>query len=169
MGKWQIEPLTGEHDRSTFRCGKPSLDEFLQRLVTQYEKRNIGRTFVLVEPPDSLVLGYYTLASSSVPFANVPTSKSKKLPKHPVPVVLLARLAVDLSRQGTGMGTALLVDALRRALALSRQLGIHAVEVDAIDADAKAFYERFGFVPMVNDLLHLFLPIAVIEKEFGAI
>ena len=98
----RIERLCRIHDRAGFSCGKPSLDEFLRRLVTQYEKRDLGRTFVAVVPGDTKVCGYYTLASGGIAFQNLPAAAAKKLPRHPVPVVILARLAVDLGAQGKG-------------------------------------------------------------------
>jgi GNAT superfamily N-acetyltransferase len=109
------------------------------------------------------VCGYYTLASSAVHFDHVPTALTRKLPKHPVPVVLLGRLAVDQSAQGQGLGETLLMDALKRCLDLSQQIGVHAVEVQAIDDSARAFYEKYGFVPLLDGALHLFLPLTTVE------
>jgi GNAT superfamily N-acetyltransferase len=143
------------------------LDNFLRTLVSQYEKRRLGRTHVVVRPGEKRVLGYYTLASGAVSFANLPEQATKKLPRHPVPVILLARLALDQSVQGQGLGGFLLADALRRCLSLAGQLGVHAVEVDAIDDQAKAFYERYGFVALQDNPLHLYLPMATIEDAFG--
>ena len=167
MAEFRIERLDRSHDRAAFACGKPPLDEFIRRLVSQYEKRNLGRTYVAVAPGETRVSGYYTLASSSVAFQNLSGPAAKKLPKHPVPVVLIARLAVDSAAQGQGLGEALLMDALERCLALADTLGVHAVEVDAIDAQAKAFYERYGFVPLLDSELHLFLPVATIRDALG--
>ena len=163
MADWQIERLERGHVRDAFSCGKPPLDEFIHRLVSQYEKRNLGRTYVAVRPGEKQVLGYYTLASGSIPFQNIPEPSARKLPRHPVPVILLARLAVDQSVQGQGWGEGLLIDALQRGLGLADTLGIHAVEVDAIDQQAKAFYEKYGFVPLLDNEFHLFLPIATIQ------
>src|SRR5262245_57539398 len=84
MPDWRIERLTAAHERGSFSCGKASLDEFLRQLATQYERRNRGRTFVAVRPDDPTVHGYYTLASGSVAFANLPDDVSRKLPRHPI-------------------------------------------------------------------------------------
>lgn len=108
------------------------------------------------------MIGYCTLAAGAVAFEHLPAGASRKLPKHPVPVVLLARLAVDRPAQGKGLGEGLLVDALQRAVRLSAGLGVHAVEVDALDDTAAAFYRRYGFVPLLDDPLHLSLPIATV-------
>jgi GNAT superfamily N-acetyltransferase len=110
------------------------------------------------------VLGYYTLASGALSYQNLPESSARRLPRHPVPVILLARLAVDQSVQGKGWGEGLLVDALQRGLDLADKLGIHAVEVDAIDQQAKAFYEKYGFAPLLDNEFHLFLPTATIHS-----
>ena len=155
MAEWQIEALDREHSRGAFSCGKPPLDEFIRRLVSQYQKRNLGRTYVAVRPGERTVYGYYTLASGSVSFEHIPEAAARKLPRHPVPVVLLARLAVDQAVRGLGLGEALLIDALRRCLRLAEELGIHAVEVDAIDPQARGFYEKYGFVPLLDRELHL--------------
>lgn len=163
MADWIIGRLERSHDRQSFSCGQPALDAFLARLVSQYEKRNLGRTYVAVRPGGPRVIGYYTLASGSVAFENLPEPTARKLPKHPVPVVLLARLAVDQSAQGRGLGEALLLDALGRCLGLADTLGIHAVEVDAIDPSARAFYEKYGFTALPDGEFHLFLPLATVS------
>jgi GNAT superfamily N-acetyltransferase len=166
MDEWVIEPLSRAHERGEFCCGKGPLDQFLHSLVSQYEKRRLGRTYVVTRPSEKRVLGYYTLASGAVSFEKLPAKAAKKLPRHPVPVVLLARLAVDQSTQGQGLGRVLLTDALRRCLALANQLGVHAVEVDAIDEQAKAFYEKYGFVALEDNPRHLYLPIATLAAAF---
>lgn len=163
MTEWMIEPLAKDHERTTFTCGKSSLDDFIRTRVSQYQKRRLGQTFVAVRQASRQVLGFYTLAAGAVSFEILPSDKSRKLPKHPVPVVLLARLAVDQSAQGMGLGEILLLDALQRAFELSLRLGIHAVEVNAIDETAAAFYVKYGFVPLIDDRLHLYLPIATLE------
>src|SRR6516165_6128844 len=109
MGNWQISPLDRSHQRGEFCCGKAPLDEFIRSLVSQYEKRKLGRTYVAILPGDRKVQGYYTLSSGAVPFQNLPSHTAKKLPKHPVPVALLGRLAVDKSAQGRGLGEELLM------------------------------------------------------------
>ena len=162
MDEWRIERLAHGHVREGFDCGKSSLDDFLHGLVTQYEKRNLGRTHVAIREGDERVLGYYTLASGAIDAESLPVKRGKKLPRHAVPVVLLARLAVDRSVHGRGLGGFLLRDALARSLDFSGKLGIHAVVVDALDAEAKAFYERFGFLPLTDNEMRLFLPLSTI-------
>lgn len=104
MGTWAIEPFGTHHERTGFSCGKPSLDEFLHTRVGQYEKRRLGKTFVAVPRGESRVIGYYTLAAGAVVFKHLPLHAARKLPKHPLPVVLLARLAVDQTFSGETIG-----------------------------------------------------------------
>ena len=164
MGEWRIERLDRGHVREGFDCGKPSLNDFLHTLVSQYEKRDLGRTYVALLGEDPRVLGYYTLASGSIEAESLPANQAKKLPRHAVPMVLLARLAVDQGVHGQGLGGLLLRDGLTRSLALSETLGIHAVVVDALDAKAKTFYERFGFMSLTEDPMRLFLPLSTIRS-----
>ena len=167
MVEWIVEPFDKQHDRDGFTCGKPPLDDFIRARVSQYEKRRLGKTFVAVTKGEPKILGYYTLAAGAVSYQHLPIDTSRKLPKHPVPVVLLARLAVDQSAQGKRLGEGLLLDALQRALDLSVGLGVYAVEVDAIDDDAVKFYQKYGFAPLLDDPLHLYLPTVTIETLLG--
>jgi GNAT superfamily N-acetyltransferase len=164
MDDWRIERLQRSHIRDRFDCGKSPLDDFIRTLVSQYEKRNLGRTYVAIRAADPHVLGYYTIASGAVTFDTIPAEIARKLPRHPVPAVVIARLAVDQSSQGQRLGERLLLDALARSLELSDRLGIHAVVVDAIDAEAKAFYQKYRFIPLLDNELHLYLPISTIRE-----
>lgn len=166
MAEWQIEPLADLHERGEFSCGKAPLDVFIQTQAGQYTRRDIGRTFVAVRPGERKVIGYYTLAASSIEFAQLPADLGKRLPKHPVPVVLLGRLAVDASARGQKLGSGLLMDALHRALRIAEELGMFAVHVHAIDDEAKAFYARFGFRSLLDQDRHMVLPTATIRKGF---
>jgi hypothetical protein len=147
VADWTIEPFGKQHDRAAFTCGRQPLDDFIRARVSQYEKRRLGKTFVAVPQGGARVIGYYTLAAGAVLFERLPPDAARKLPRHPVPVVLLARL-----------------DALQRSLDLSAGLGVHAVEVDALDDAAAAFYRKYGFLPLLDDPLHLYLPMTTIEK-----
>lgn len=161
MAEIRIEPFNRDkHDRSGFQCGQPRLDAFIRTLVSQYESRRLGRTFVAVARTDPRVLGFYTLASGAVAFENLPPAGSKKLPMHPVPTILIGRLAVDQSSQGIGLGRTLLMSAITKSLQLSLSLGVYAIEVHAIDSAAAAFYAKYGFAQLTDDEYHLFLPLA---------
>ena len=167
VADWIIEPLSKTHDRSGFTSGKPLLDDFIRARASQYDKRRLGRTFVATAPNAPTVLGYYTVAASAVAFNHWPSEVSRKFPKHPVPMVLLARLAVDLSFRGRGLGEGLLLDAFQRVMDLTGVLGVYAVEVEALDDSAVAFYRKYGFTALMDDPLHLFLPTATIQKVLG--
>lgn len=105
------------------------------------------------------MLGYFTLATGAIPLDFLPPAPAAKLPKHPIPTALLARLAVDQTMQGQGLGKLLLIDALRRCAEASTLLGIYAVEVAAIDDQALRFYQKYGFTALADDARRLYLPI----------
>jgi len=164
MDDWLIERLVASHEREGFSCGKAPLDDFLKTRAGQYERKGVGRTFIAVLHPSKRALGYYTLAAGSIPFAHLPKPRAKKLPKHPVPVILLGRLAVDQSARRRGLGEYLLFDAFERCLAAAEEVGAYAVEVQAIDEEAQRFYKKYGFVQLADQPLHMFLPIETIQK-----
>lgn len=165
MATWLIEPLAKRHDRTVFDCGKPLLTDWLRKRATQDARRGLSRTYVAVRPGQSQVLGYYSIASHHVMYAVLPDDEAGDVPPGwPVPVVLLGRLATDRSVQGQGLGKSLLIDALRRVLFLADQLGIRAVEVDALDDPARDFYLHFGFQPLLDDPRHLFLALKVARQ-----
>ena len=110
------------------------------------------------------MLGYYALASHRVRFDALPSDQAKGLPKTDMPVILLGRLAVDQVMQGKGLGSFLFMDALRRTLQVSAEIGIRAVEVDALDEAARTFYLQYGFVPLLDDPRHLYLPMRLLKK-----
>ena len=164
MTDWLIQPLRREHDRTEFCCGITSLDEFLKLRVNPYEHRNLGRTFVAINAATNKVSGYYTIVAGSVPFEFLPNDLSRKLPRHPVPVALIGRLAVGKESQGRLLGEKLLLDSMARSKRLSKDLGIYAVQVDAIDDKAISFYRKYGFVPLQDQPQRLILPIKSIAS-----
>lgn len=162
---WIIEPFDRlTHDRSGFDCGIPILNDWLTTKVSQFEKKNLARTYVLVETGSTLVKGYYALSNHTVIYDALPADLAKGLPQIDMPVVLIGRLAVDRSVQGQILGEFLLIDALRRAEYLAGKIGIRALEVDATNQTAKRFYERYGFLTLADDPRHLFLPMHIIRK-----
>ncbi len=161
-----IEPLSARHVRESFDCGEPALDEFLKRYARQNQDRGISRTFVAVRGTDPKVLGYHTLTIRSLDAKSFPHEEAKRFPRYPVPVIHLARLAVDRSMQGKGLGEALLADMLEKAVQVSDIVGVFAVEVEAKTPEAKRFYERHRFRAFPDDLLHLYLSIATARRLF---
>lgn len=164
MAIWMIRRLEKSHDRTNFECGQPLLDEWLKDRASQFDRRDLSRTFVATRPELVAVLGYYAISTHRVVYEVLPTAEAKGLPRLAVPVLLIGKLAVDRRVQGQGLGALLLVDALRRALQISEQVGIRAVEVDAIDDAARKFYMKFGFRSLLDDPRHLFLTISEIRK-----
>jgi GNAT superfamily N-acetyltransferase len=138
-----IEKLTTDHDVSSFDCGKPSLNDWLRRFAIVNEQNDSARTYVLHR--SGRVVGYYSLSAGSVRKEESPARIAKGLAKHPIGVILLARLAVDSSEHGAGLGKTLLVDALMHALTAADTIGARAILVHAIDDDAASFYGKFGF------------------------
>ena len=149
-----------KHDRASFDCGEPSLNTYLKQYARQNDEKGLGRTYVAIEPGQHRVEGYYTISTGAVKFDDVPA----KLPRYPVPVVHLGRLAIDIGSQGKGLGELLLLDALKRASRAADQLGIYAVEVRALNDGARRFYRKYGFTSLLDDELHLYLPMKTIRK-----
>jgi GNAT superfamily N-acetyltransferase len=153
-----IEPLNRNHNRTAFNCGIESLDRYLQHQANQDIKRRVSRVFVVrSRQDDTRVLGYYTLSTLSIDLSVLPEKLAKKLPKHPIPAALIGRLAVDVSAQGKGIGKVLLSNAIKRTLAISSDIGIYAIVVDAINEQAESFYMQYGFAHLASEGKRLFL------------
>jgi predicted GNAT family N-acyltransferase len=155
-----------KHDRSSFTCGVDSLDDYIKNRASQELKKLVSTPYVLTDSPERQVLGYYCLSSYSIASTELEESTAKKLPKYPLlPAIMLGRLAVDSGYQGKGYGDLLVADALKRSLALSKQLASFAVVVDAIDQGVAKFYQRHGFIEFPDDPLKFYLPVVTIEKS----
>jgi predicted GNAT family N-acyltransferase len=159
---FHVLPLGAAHDRATFTCGTPALDRYFQQQVTQDMRRRVTACFVALDATGS-VAGYYTLAATSVALNDLPSAIAKKLPRYPsVPAVRMGRLAVAKSCQGTGLGAALLANALQRA---SRsEVAAYALVVDAKDAKAARFYAHHGLQAFAQAPRTLFIPLASVKS-----
>ena len=145
-----IGPLDAAHNRTGFQCNVDALDQYFHKQAGQDSRRRISRIFVAVLPDNPKeVMGFYTLSSLSIELEQLPQKLARKLPKHPVPAALIGRLAVTHNAQGCGIGKMLIVDAIKRTLSVSDQIAIYAMVVDAINDNARDFYEQFG-VPSVS-------------------
>jgi GNAT superfamily N-acetyltransferase len=162
--RFVIQLLDERHDREAFDCGEPELNEYLRRYARQNQERGVSRTFVAVREGERSVVGFYSLAAGSVAFASVPPALRRRLPRYPVPVAHLARLATCQSVRGQGLREALLFDALQRTLRAAGEIGIAAVDVRAKTERARAYYERYGFESLADDELHLFLPLDTVRR-----
>jgi len=150
-----VQALGPHHDCESFDCGVENLNDWLKRFAAGNQRADFTQTYVVCK--GDLVVGYYALAAGSVEPTHAPRRISKGLPRLPVPVILLARFAVDQTEQGAGLGAALLKDALLRVAAAADTIGARALLVDAQDIRAKAFYERYGFEESPVDPLQMFL------------
>ncbi len=150
------------HKRAGFACGHDGLDEYLRRYASQSLRNHLARVSV-AEDGDARVLGYYTLSAASLGHDELPESIAHRLPKYPVPAVLIGRMASDrrVRESGLRIGSRLLIHALKQSLHAAGTIGVQCVIVDS-KPDAVAFYRRFGFIPLTNDGLKLYLPISTI-------
>lgn len=151
----KIEKLQRHHAVDAFDCGREELNRFLQQHALQNQQSGGAQTYVGLV--DQTVVGYYALAVGSVEQEAAPERVKKGLAKHAIPIMLLARLAVDRNRQRRGIGAALLKDAVLRTLQAADIAGVRALVVHAKDDAAKGFYQRFDFIPSPTDPLHLFV------------
>jgi GNAT superfamily N-acetyltransferase len=158
------EELHDGHALSGFDSGKPELDRWLRDSARQAAANRTGRTFVW-RTGDGLIVGYYTLAAHEVAKTDLPKRVGRGGPDR-VPAVLLARLALDRGFHGRGLGAHLLADALTRVVEASRKVAVRVVVVDAIDAEAVTFYERFGFSAIAEHPLRLFQKMSNIEAAY---
>jgi GNAT superfamily N-acetyltransferase len=158
--------LSSDHDLAGFDCGKAPLNDFLVKYALQNQASGGARTYVLTR--GKRVIGYYSLAPASVAPTDAPARVMKGQGRYPVPVILMARFALDLSEQGKGYGKVLFRDAIRRALAGADAIGGRAFLVHAKDEEARAFYARFGMEASPTNPLHLFLLFKDIRKSLDA-
>lgn len=149
------QPLDAHHRLEAFDCGKPALTDWLHRHARQAQGSGSARTFVVCA--GERVVGYFSLTVGQIDTLEVPERIRRGMGQYPIPLVILARLAVDLDYQGQGLGFSLLQDAIRRTLAIAEQAGIRALLTHPIDAGAEAFYRRFGFEPTPENERQLLL------------
>ena len=154
MASLRIEKLDRSHALDAFDCGNEPLNRFLIRYALQNQQAGASQTYV--GRADGEIAGYYTLAVGQVNYDDAPQRLTKGLARHPVPIMLLARLAIAISWQGKGLGAGLLKDAMLRTLQAAEIAGIRAFAVHAKDDQATAYYEHFDFVPSPTDPYQLF-------------
>jgi GNAT superfamily N-acetyltransferase len=150
----RIEKLLRAHGLDDFDCGQEALNRFLARYAWQNQQAGSSQTYVALA--DKEVVGYYTLVFGQVEYSDAPERLTKGLAQHPIPIMLLARLAIAVEWQGKGLGSGLLKDAMLRTLQAADIAGIRAFAVHAKDDAARSFYEHFGFVASPVEPYHLF-------------
>jgi GNAT superfamily N-acetyltransferase len=154
-GVLHIEKLQRTHELETFDCGQSELNRFLIRHALQAQQANSSQTYVGLR--GKTVIGFYTIVAGEVRHADAPARVAKGMPKYPIPLLVLARLAVHSDWQGCGIGAGLLLDALGRTLQAADIIGVRALAVHAKDDSAASFYWHFGFMSSPTDKRHLFL------------
>lgn len=160
----KVEPISESHDVSQFDCGAhESLNHWLKRFALTNQNNESARTYVVHR--SGSVVGYYSISAGSVSVEEAPSRVAKGLARHPVPVILLARLAVDRDEKGTGLGKALLKDALLRIAHAADIVGARAVLVHAVDEQARKFYQHFGFEASPLHELQLMLLMKDLRKS----
>lgn len=161
----RIEKLRRDHKVEGFDCGKEPLNRFLIRFALQSQLAGSSQTYLALSDDD--VIGYATLVFGDVAFEDAPERLRKGVAHHPIPLMILARLAVSLSWAGKGIGAGLLKDVLGRTLEAAEIAGLRAMAVHAKDDEARAFYEHFDFIPAPTDPMHLFVPLKDVRKLLG--
>ncbi len=146
----RVERLAVHHDLGSFHCGVKGLDDWLRAHALDNQRRNLSRTFVLVDD-NGQVAGYYSLTMGGVRREALPTRYGRGLPRYDIGMVLLARLAIMHGRQGQGLGRDLLIEAVGRAAAAGQHAAARFIGVDPIDENARSFYTAFGFRPVEGD------------------
>ncbi|TIQ34832.1 MAG: GNAT family N-acetyltransferase [Mesorhizobium sp.] len=155
MSQFRVEKLIRTHLLDNFDCGEEPLNRFLARYAFQNQQANASQTYIGLSGHD--VIGFYTLVVGEVAYNDAPERLKKGLARHPVPIMLLARLAVSRGWQGKGVGAGLLRDAILRSLRAADIAGIRAITVHAKNDNARTFYERYGFIQSPTDPMHLYV------------
>lgn len=167
-----VELSKSEHDRTSFDCGQEPLNTFLQTRALRHQASGISKTMVL--PADQsadakhLIRAFYTLSSSVIERETLPPADAKKLPRYPVPVFVLAQLAVDSRYHGSGLGKITLINALCRCCSIYNELPAYSVVVDCLDSNAESFYSKYGFsfLCTANGRNRLFIPMKTVQQLF---
>jgi hypothetical protein len=162
---WQEEPIAKKHDRNSFDCGEPELNEFLGKHARQSHDRGAAKTFVAVDKADGkTILGFYSLCPAALEYARTPDVVRKGLARHDVPVFRLARLAVSLTVQGQALGGQLILAAGRRCLFAAAEVGGVALLIDAKNQRVASWYSSYGAIPLADAPLCQLLPLATVEE-----
>jgi GNAT superfamily N-acetyltransferase len=162
----ETKPLDKLQERNSFDCEIEALNDYLKKYALQNQKKDAARTYVIANE-ENQIIGYYTLVFGSVSIEETTPEISAGLGKYPIPIILLARLAIDKTQKGKGCGKFLMKDALLRAVQASEIAGLRAFLVHAKDESAKAFYEKLGFQPSPHNEFHLFLKMSDIRASLA--
>ena len=159
----RIEKLTRHHQVEDFACGQELLDRFLTQHALQSQLANASQTYLAIA--GDTTVGYYTLVVGETGYEDAPERLVKGMARHPIPLMILARLAVISEYQGKGIGEGLIKDAMRKTVAAAEIAGIRALAVHAKDDDARKYYERFSFESSPVEPLHLYMLIKDVRRS----
>lgn len=163
----QVEVLNSNHDRNNFDCGVEALNDYLRKTARQHDEKGISKTFVLIEDVNPMhIIGFVTLLLCEIKTQELPNPYPKKYPST-LPAAKLGRLAISKNRQNQGLGTFLMLNAMERIIAVSKNVGIIGLFVDAKNNSAKSYYESFGFIPLIHNPFSLFLPMQKLIESFS--
>ncbi|WP_044561964.1 GNAT family N-acetyltransferase [Azospirillum sp. B4] len=165
MSRLRIEKLGRTHNVEGFDCGKEALNRFLTRHALQSQQSGASNTYLALSGDQ--VVGFYSLAVGEIAYTDAAERLTKGMARHPVPVMLLARLAIAADRQGQKLGAGLLKDAMVRTLQAADLAGIGALVVHAKDDEARCFYERYGFAPSPSDIYHLHILLKDVRRTIA--
>ena len=160
---WHEEAITRKHDRSAFDCGDAELNDFLLRYARQSHDQGGAKTFLAIDDTTKAILGFYSVAPASIAYHRAPASVQRGLARHEVPGFRLARIAIDRTQQGQGLGGQLLLAAGRRCLRATAEVGGVALRIDAKNERAAKWYGSYGAVTLLDAPLSLLLPLRTIE------
>jgi ribosomal protein S18 acetylase RimI-like enzyme len=163
---YQIRSLDATVGTTSFQCGSEPLNDYIRRYASQDARKNVTRVFVATPENDPQKLaGFFTLSAGSVSCSSLPEALARKLPRYPIPVALIGRLAVDNQFQGKGLGSILLADACHKVSQASAVLAVAGIIVDAKDQKAISFYEHFGFIQLQGQTGRLLLPASAFQSK----
>ena len=166
---WHEEPISRKHDRKSFDCGDPSMNDFLQRYARQSHESGAAKTFLAIDTADNkTILGFYSLAPGALAYADTPETVRRGLARHDVPGFRLARIATGLRWQSQGLGGQILAAVARRGLRAAAEVGGVVLIIDANNDRAARWYASYGAVPLSNKPLTLVMPLATFAADLKA-
>jgi len=154
----KIEVLQAHHQKKSFNCGQDDLNKFIKQYASQHQKSGTSKTYVAIDD-DAQVRGFYCLSSTSIGFDGVDAALTKRLPRYPLPCVVVGRFTVDQAAQGQGVGKVLLAHALKQVSKVAQIIGVNFVVIHATYQKAMEFYQRFGFISLTSNPLTLIYPV----------
>ena len=159
-----IEKLSKQHDRAGFDCGVPKLNLFLQQQARSQANQGFGVTWVAVEEGQLTILGYVTVSMGHIEFDHADPAVTARLPRYPIPVIRVGKLATDIKFQGRGIGSLLLAFAARMAISTADKVGCYALELEAADDNVFQYYLKKGFLPLQVGSLRLYQPVETLRS-----